>query len=51
MRRTTMAKKGRWTPEEFRAYKAARDARIQKLRDRVELIRAELVAKRKEKPA
>jgi hypothetical protein len=51
MRRTTMAKKDRWTPEEFRAYKSAREARIQKLRDRVELIRAELEAKRKTKPA
>jgi len=46
-----MAKKSRWTPDEFRAYKAAREARIQKLRERVELIRAELAAKRKPKPA
>jgi hypothetical protein len=46
-----MAKKNRWTPEEFRAYKAAREAGIQKLRDRVERIRAELEAKRRTKPA
>ena len=46
-----MAKKNQWTPDEFRAYKAAREARIEKLRERVELIRAELAAKRKTKPA
>jgi hypothetical protein len=46
-----MAKKNRWTPDEFRAYRAAKEARIQKLRNRVELIRAELGAKRKTKPA
>lgn len=41
----------KWTPEEFRAWKAAREARIQQLRDRAEKIRAELEAKRREKPA
>jgi hypothetical protein len=46
-----MAKKHRWTPDEWRAYKAAREARIRQLRNRVELIRAELEAKRKSKPA
>ena len=46
-----MPKKSRWTPDEFRAYKAAREARIQKLRERVERIQAELAAKRKTKPA
>ncbi|HEU5490294.1 MAG TPA: hypothetical protein VFU84_05820 [Gaiellaceae bacterium] len=46
-----MAKKNRWTPDEFRAYKAAREARIQELRDHVERIKAELAAKRKTKPA
>jgi len=46
-----MTKKNRWTPEEFSAYKAAREAGIQKLRERVERIRAELAAKRKTKPA
>lgn len=41
----------RWTPEEFRAYKAAREARIKVLREHVERIKAELAAKRPEKPA
>jgi uncharacterized small protein (DUF1192 family) len=40
----------KWTPEEFRAYKAAREARIKQLRDHVERIKAELAAKRREKP-
>jgi hypothetical protein len=38
----------KWTPEEFRAYMAAREERIKALRARVELIRAELEAKRRE---
>jgi len=46
-----MAKKSRWTPDEFRAYMAEREAGIQRLRERVERIRAELAAKRKAKPA
>jgi uncharacterized small protein (DUF1192 family) len=46
--RTRMKK---WTPEEFRAYKAAREARIKELREHVERIKAELAAKRREKPA
>ena len=41
----------KWTPEEFRAYRAAREASIKKLRERTERIRAELEAKRREKPA
>ncbi len=41
----------KWTPDEFRAYKAAREAGIEKLRAHVERIRAELDAKRREKPA
>lgn len=41
----------KWTPEEFRAYRAAREARIKQLRAHVERIRAELEAKRREKPA
>ena len=41
----------KWTPEEFRAWKAAREARIKELRDRAERIRVELEAKRREKPA
>lgn len=48
MRRSRMKK---WTPEEFRAYKAAREARIENLREHVERIKAELEAKRREKPA
>ena len=47
--RRTMKKK--WTPEEWRAYKKAREARIQGLRNHVERIKAELAAKRKETPA
>jgi hypothetical protein len=46
-----MPKKSRWTPDEFRAYMAAREAGIQKLRDRAERILAELEAKRRTKPA
>ena len=46
-----MPKRSRWTPEEFRAYREAREARIKKLRDRVERIRAELEAKRRAEPA
>ena len=41
----------KWTPEEFRAYKAEREARIKKLRERVERIKLELETKRREKPA
>jgi uncharacterized small protein (DUF1192 family) len=41
----------KWTPEEFRAYKAAREARIKQLRAHVERIRAELDAKRRGRPA
>jgi hypothetical protein len=44
-------KRKKWTPEEWRAYKAAREERIQRLRDHVERIEAELAAKRREKPA
>lgn len=39
------------TREEFRAYKAAREKRIAALRASAERIRAELEAKRREKPA
>ena len=46
--RRTMKK---MTPEEWRAYKKAREARIQGLRNHVERIKAELAAKRKETPA
>jgi hypothetical protein len=49
-RRTTM-KRNKWTPDEWRAYKTAREARIKQLRDHVERIRAELDAKRRTKPA
>jgi hypothetical protein len=46
-----MGKKSRWTPEEFRAYRAEREVAIRKLRERVERIRAELEAKRRTEPA
>jgi hypothetical protein len=44
-------KRKKWTPDEWRAYRTAREARIKQLRDRVERIRAELEAKRRAKPA
>ena len=40
----------KWTPDEFRAWKAAREARIKELREHVTRIEAELEAKRREKP-
>jgi uncharacterized small protein (DUF1192 family) len=43
--------RNKWTPDEWRAYKTAREARIKQLRDHVERIRAELDAKRRTKPA
>jgi hypothetical protein len=46
-----MGKKSRWTPEEFRAYRAERDVAIRKLRERVESIRAVLEAKHRAEPA
>ena len=36
-----------WTPEEWRAYRAAREASIRALRERVERIKAKLEAKAK----
>jgi len=39
--------KRKWTPEEFRAWREARDARIRELRSHVERIKAELAAKPK----
>jgi hypothetical protein len=44
-------KRKNWTPDEWRAYKAAREGRIRELREYVERAKAELAAKRKEKPA
>ena len=44
-------KRKKMTPEELRAYIAAREQDIQKLRDYVSRGRAELEAKRGEKPA
>jgi hypothetical protein len=41
----------KWTPEEFRAWKAAREARIKELREHAERIRLELEAKKRERPA
>jgi hypothetical protein len=41
----------KWTPEEFRAWKAAREARIARLRAHEERIRAEIAAKRRERPS
>ena len=39
------------TPDEWKAYRAAREAGIARLRERVERIKAELESKRREKPA
>jgi hypothetical protein len=50
-RRRTRMKRKKWTPDEWRAYKAAREGRIRELREYVERAKAELAAKRKEKPA
>ena len=44
-------KRKRMTPDEWKAYVAAREAGIAKLRERAERIRLELEAKRREKPA
>jgi hypothetical protein len=40
----------KWTREEFREYRAAREERNRALRAHAERIRAELEAKRREKP-
>jgi hypothetical protein len=44
-------KRKKCTPDEWRAYIAAREAQIKQLRDHVERIQAELDAKRRAKPA
>jgi hypothetical protein len=44
-------KRKKWTPDEYRAWRAARDARIRELRGHVERIEAELAGKGKQKPA
>jgi hypothetical protein len=41
----------KWTPEEFRAWRKAREARIARLRAHEERIRLEIEARRREKPA
>jgi hypothetical protein len=43
-------KRKRWTPEEKRAWQAARDARLRELHGHIERIKAELAAT-KRKPA
>jgi hypothetical protein len=40
-------KRKKWTPEEWRAWRAAREARLRELHDHIERIRAELEAKKK----
>ena len=49
--RTRRMRMKRMTPDEWKAYVAAREAEIAKLRERAERIRLELEAKRREKPA
>jgi hypothetical protein len=44
-------KRKKWTPEEFRAYRAEREARIKELYEYVARAKADLEAKRREKPA
>ena len=40
-------KRKKWTPEEWRAWREAHEARIRELRGHAERIRAELAAKKK----
>jgi len=42
-----MARPKKWTPEEWRAWRAARDARLAELHAHIERIKAELEAKKK----
>jgi hypothetical protein len=44
-------KRKRMTPDEWRAYRAAREARIERLRELAGRIEIELEAKRRERPA
>ena len=38
----------KWTPDEWRAWRAARDARLRKLHSHIERIKAELAARKRE---
>ena len=42
-----MGKRKKWTPEEWRAWRKAREARLAELHAHIERIKAELEAKRK----
>jgi hypothetical protein len=44
-------KRKKWTPDEFRAYRAAREARIKELYEYVARAKADLEARRRQKPA
>lgn len=44
-------KRKRMTSDEWKAYRAAREARIEQLRELARRIEVELAAKRREKPA
>jgi hypothetical protein len=44
-------KRKRMTPDEWKAYRAAREARIERLRELARRIELELEAKRRERPA
>jgi hypothetical protein len=44
-------KRKKWTPEEWRAWRASREARLRELHGAMARIEAELAAKRKPKPA
>jgi hypothetical protein len=44
-------KRKKWTPDEFRAWRAEREARIKALRDYVDRAKVDLEAKRGQKPA
>jgi hypothetical protein len=49
MERTMAPKK--WTPEEYRAWREARAARLRELQGHMQRIKAELDARAKQKPA
>jgi hypothetical protein len=42
-----MGKRKRWTPEERREWRRARDARLKELREHIDRIKAELEARKK----
>ena len=43
---TRIMSRKKWTPDEYRAWRKARDARLRELRDHIRRIEAELAARR-----